>query len=173
LLNFLKTPLNRRKMDAWRARVDRIVGRPPGSDDGFSAEDISRSTTADFSKLSTWEIVCEEVLDTTHPCIYYERAQDELRRRGISAEDHKEMRRFAWLTAGWLNFEKMLWEWCKLGDRDILFAIDWQFRDGWISQRERDRLRRFAILHTSATTESPSPALASDVDSFEVPPPTR
>ena len=48
------------------------------------------------------------------------------------------------LMAGWLNDEKMLWDWCSLTEDDIYRAIDWQFRDGFISVIERDRLITFA-----------------------------
>jgi len=131
-------------MTAWTAWVDSIVREPPGTDEGFSAEDIARNAGIVFTNFSTWEIVCEEVLDTEHPRIYYARAKDELRRRGISDAEYAEMRRFAWLTAGWLNFEKMLWEWCSLTEQDIYRAIEWQFTDGWIVHAERDRLIEFA-----------------------------
>lgn len=144
LLNLLWSPLYRTQMAAWIAKVDCIVAEPPGSDVGFSVDDIIRNGETDFSKLTTWEIVCEEVLDTSYPCIYFERARDELRRRGISDEEYDQMRRFAWLTAGWLNFAMNLWEWRLLTDSDIHRAIDCQFRDGWISQSDRKRLTAFA-----------------------------
>ena len=132
--------MNRMRMSDWTAKVDRIVAEPPGTHDGFTQDDIDRNSKVDFSKLSTWEIVCEEVLDTTHPLVYFERARMELRLRGISDDEIDEMRRFAWLTAGWLNFEKMLWDWCSLDERDIYRAIEWQYSDGWISTTERVRL---------------------------------
>jgi hypothetical protein len=144
LLHLFTWRVYRAKMAAWTAKVDQIVREPPGTDDGFSPEDIARSARVVFTKLSAWEIVCEEVLDTMHPRVYYERARQELRQRGISDEEYGRMRRFAWLTAGWLNFEKMLWEWCSLNEKDIYQAIRWQFQEGWISRAERDRLLAFA-----------------------------
>jgi hypothetical protein len=72
--------------------------------------------------MTTWEIVCEEMVDTQHPRIYFERAREELRKRGITDAEFTEMRRFAWLTAGWLNFEMMLWDWCGLDQQDIYRA---------------------------------------------------
>jgi hypothetical protein len=140
-------------MAAWTAKVDQIVREPPGTDDGFSPDDIARNAKAVFTKISTWEIVCEEVLDTAHPRVYYDRARDELRHRGISDEEYDAMRRFAWLTAGWLNFEKMLWDWCSLNERDIYRAIDWQFSEGWISQAERDRCTEFAKRYVKSASE--------------------
>jgi hypothetical protein len=144
LLNLFGSPVNRARMAAWAAKVDRILQDSPGTVEGFSAESVARDAQADFSRFNNWEIVCEEVLDTTNSRVYFERAREELRRRGISDEEYTEMRRFAWLTAGWLNFEMLLWEWCHLDERDIHRAIDWQYTGGWISRTERDRRREFA-----------------------------
>jgi len=36
------------------------------------------------------------------------------------------MREFAWVTAGWLNYAKMVWDWANLDDTDIKRAINWQ-----------------------------------------------
>ena len=153
LLHLLGLPLNRSKMVNWAAKVDRIVSEPPGTDEGFTQDDMDRNRHATFENLTTWEIVCEEVLDTAHPRVYFDRARIELSRRGISDEEYQEMRRFAWLTAGWLNFEKMLWDWCSLDGRDIYRAIEWQFSDGWISMTERDRRRRFADRYASVAEQ--------------------
>ena len=136
--------LNRLKMRQWATKVEKLVRRDPGNDKGFSPVDIERSATSVFSTFSTWSIVCEEVLDTEFPCVYFERAHEELKRRGITADEILEMRRFAWLTAGWLNYEMMLWNWCHLDERDICRAIEWQFSDGWISCAERDRRIEYA-----------------------------
>ena len=141
-------------MATWTAKVDRIVNEPPGTDEGFTQDDIDRNRRASFEKLSTWEIVCEEILDTAHPRIYFERAWIELSRRGISEKEYQEMRRFAWLTAGWLNFEKMLWDWCSLDGSDIYRAIEWQFSDGWISKNERDRRRKFTDRYANVAEQS-------------------
>ncbi len=144
ILKSLKLPPNRAKMEGWIARVNRIVSKPAGSDDGLSPEAINLDAKVDFSKLSTWEIICEEMVDTQHSRVYFERAREELRRRGISEEEITEMRRFAWVTAGWLNFEKMLWDWVSLDEKDIYRAVDWQYSDGWITSEERDKRIVFA-----------------------------
>jgi hypothetical protein len=135
---------NRLRMARWAAEVDRIVSSPPGSDDGFTREQIENYSRTDFSRLSTWAIVCEEVLDTTFPRSYFVCARAELRRRGISDNEYGELRRFAWLTAGWLNYEKMLWDWCSLDEDAIRRAIERQFKEGWISLDEHDRRLEFA-----------------------------
>ena len=84
------------------------------------------------------------MLDTQFPSVYFERAHEELRRRGLSDDDINEMRYFAWLTAGWLNYECMLWEWVNLDENDIVRAIEWQYRDNWISAEERDQRLEYA-----------------------------
>ena len=33
------------------------------------------------------------------------------------------MRRFAWKTVGWLNYDKMMWEWGGLDEKDIEMAL--------------------------------------------------
>ncbi len=138
-------PTNHQKMLAWAASAREFAAKPPGSGEGFSAEEIDQYAHSDFSKLSTWTVVCEEVLDTQFPNVYFERGHEELRQRGLSNDDIAEVRYFAWLTAGWLNYERMLWDWVNLDESDIVRAIEWQYRDGWISAEERDR--RLAYVH--------------------------
>ncbi len=153
LFDLIGLPLNQTRMGLWTKRVEQIVRQPPGSDSEFSEESIARFAKTDFSRMSTWAIVCEEVLDTVFPVVYFQRARDELRRRGITDAEYQAMRRFAWLTAGWLNFEMMLWDWCSLNERDIQHAIQWQFSDGWISETERDRMIKFADRYSEVDGE--------------------
>ena len=109
-----------------------------------AAERLASSTkTFEPLMMSTWALVCEEVLDTEFPPEHYERVVAELYRRGISRTELDEMRAFAWETAGWLNFEKMLWDWCGLDADDISRSIDWQFREGEIDATERARRRGY------------------------------
>ena len=131
-------------MAEWAATVERIVSSPPGSDDGFSEESIERAGKVSFAEFSTWTIICEEVLDTQFARRYFERAKEELHRRGITDAEILEMRRFAWLTAGWLNFERRVWEWCNLDEKDIYTASEWQYSQGYISLDERDRRLEYA-----------------------------
>ena len=149
LLNLIAAPFNVSRMDAWTARVDRIVGNPPGCDDDFSDDSIAAFSGVDFRAMSTWTIVCEEVLDTTHPTIYHQRAREALNRRGITDTEYEEMRRFAWLTAGWLNFEKMLWDWVHLDENDILRALRLQFTEGLISKKAYDRSVAYTQRYTN------------------------
>lgn len=142
---------NSEKMAEWTATVERIVSKPPGSDDDRSPEDIERASKTSFAKCSTWEIICEEMLDTSFACVYFERAREELNRRGITDAEILEMRRFAWLTAGWLNFERSLWDWCSLDVQDIYLAIKWQYSGGYISAEERDRRIEFAKKYDTET----------------------
>ena len=87
--------------------------------------------------LSTWSIVCEEILDTEQEPVFYERFAAELKRRDLNDEEIDNMRVFAWRTAGWLNYEKMVWEWGKLDEKDIRKALYWQVEDGEITDEER------------------------------------
>jgi hypothetical protein len=89
--------------------------------------------------LSTWSLVCEEILDTVLRDEDYEASVCELYARGITPAELREMRAFAWATAGWLNYDKMLWDWCHLDEKDILLALDWQLKDGVISRAEYER----------------------------------
>ena len=143
--------LNRISMAIWASKIENFIRTPPGSDKGFSADYIAQEGQTDFSASSTWSIVCEEVLDTQFPCVHFDRSYAELRRRGIADAELVEMRRFAWLTAGWLNYEMMLWDWCRLDEKDIYRAIEWQFADGWISGAERDRRVAFAKRYDKMT----------------------
>lgn len=153
-------PANTAKMALWAAQVERFVGEPPGSDEGLSPESIERESKVTFSQFSTWSIVCEEVLDTQYARVYFERAREELHRRGITDAEMTEMRRFAWLTAGWLNFERGRWEWCNLDEQDIYQAIEWQHADGYIAADERDRriayAKRYDQQHALVAGDTPS-----------------
>ena len=46
------------------------------------------------------------------------------------------MRAFAWQTAGWLNFDKMLWEWVSLDEDHIRMALDCQLKEGLITPEQ-------------------------------------
>lgn len=149
--------VNRARMAAWEIQADRHVSELPGSDEGLSAEDLAREGGTSFSQFSTWAIVCEEVLDTQFSRAYFERAREEFHRRGIADDELTEMRRFAWLTAGWLNFDQGLWDWCHLDEKDIRRAIEMQHAGGFISDEERDRrmayLERYADADADANTD--------------------
>ena len=67
----------------------------------------------------------------TNPKQFY----SELLRRGFQEAELQEMRQLAWLTAGWLNYEKMMWEWTMLDESDIKIAIEWQHKDGIIDDQ--------------------------------------
>lgn len=115
--------------------------------DGALAEAAGRlapvGSYAPLPKFSTWELVCEEVVDTEYAPEYYERVLAELYRRGLTPEEVTTMRVFAWETAGWLNFEQMLWEWCSLSERDIELAIAWQLEGREISARKAEQMRAY------------------------------
>jgi len=89
-------------------------------------------------EFSTWALICEETVDTEYPSGWYDDVVAELARRGFSPEQVDRMWRFAWQTAGWLNFDKMLWDWVSLDEKDIKLALDWQLKGGLISRGQYD-----------------------------------
>lgn len=137
-------------MARWAAKVDQLVQEAPGSDEGFSPESIERDYEVSFSRYSNWAIVCEEVLDTQFSKAYFARARAELLSRGFVETEIEEMRKFAWLTAGWLNFVCLVWDWCGMDEQDIYRAIERQFSDGYISAEERDSRIAYAKRYESS-----------------------
>jgi len=136
----------------WKSVCDEILLKPfppQSSSSDFSTEDIERDGRVSFAKLSNWEIVCQEVLDTEFSHVYYQKCYDELRRRGKTEQDIFEMRRLAWYTAGWYNFPMMLWDWVSLGESDILRAIELLYDKKQISQEQRVEFENFVKLHAS------------------------
>ena len=101
-------------------------------------------TYAPLTKMSTWELICEEVVDSEYKEEHYERVVAELLRRGITPAELEEMRVFAWETAGWLNYEKKLWDWTGMDEKDIRRAIDMQLESREIKSEEH--ARRIAYL---------------------------
>jgi hypothetical protein len=87
-------------------------------------------------KMSTWALICEEMVDTSHEIEHWLRVAAELKRRGIYGKELEEMRMFAWRTAGWLNFEKCLWNWIGLDGEDIRKALVYQFQTNEITEKE-------------------------------------
>jgi hypothetical protein len=94
-------------------------------------------------KMSIWSLVCEEMVDTEYSAEHYERVLAELLRRNLGSAEIEEMRIFAWRTAGWLNFDKMVWDWCSLDEADILRAIEWQVKDGVISDESANEMKAY------------------------------
>jgi len=89
---------------------------------------------ANWPAISTWHLVCEEILDTTHDDWWLDDILAELGRRGFSDDQIHCLRTLAWATVGWLNWELMLWEWCTLGEDDIRRALRLQLERGLISR---------------------------------------
>ncbi len=92
-----------------------------------------------LSDRSCWSLVCEEVIDTDHNPEGYDAVYSELMRRGFGPDDVDDMRRFAWRTAGWLNYDMMVWDWVSLDEGDIFRALDWQLHDLLIDQHKYDQ----------------------------------
>jgi len=134
--------------EAWKNVCDEILTKPfPPQMSDFPEESLERDRRLDFSKLSNWQIICEEVLDTEHSHIYQQKCHEELIRRGKSEQDIFEMREFAWYTAGWLNFPMMVWDWVNLDESDLLLAINWLFMYEQITDRQRQEFEDFVRLH--------------------------
>jgi hypothetical protein len=91
---------------------------------------------ANWSKFSTWQLICEEILDTEHEPHWLDDIVAELGRRGFSVSQIQGMQRFAWRTAGWLNYDLMVWDWCNLDASDIRRALQRQLEMGIVSERE-------------------------------------
>lgn len=135
----------------WKNACDELLAKPfppQNSSSDFSAENIERDNRASFAKLSNWEIVCQEVLDTKFSHVYYQKCYDELRTRGKSEQDIFEMRKLAWYTTGWYNFPMMLWDWVKLDESDILRAIELLYDKKQISQEQRIEFESFVKIHS-------------------------
>jgi hypothetical protein len=131
----------------WSIRVQYILQKPyPPEDflDMVSKEDKEwASYLSPSPEYSTWEIVCQEILDTKMPNIYYKKCYEELAKRGYSDEQIHAMRKFAWLTAGWFNFEKMLMDWVSLSERDIITAINMQLEAKLINEGQKKAMVSF------------------------------
>ena len=61
----------------------------------------------------------------------------------------REMRVFAWKTAGWLNFEMMVWDWVSLDENDILLAILWLRRRREISRQDAKSMKDYVARYTT------------------------
>jgi hypothetical protein len=133
-------PTPARMVVITREFVDRILQTGPLAEARRRAQDGSARprNTAHWHKFSSWALICEEILDTEHPTDWYDDILAELGRRGFTFEQIDAMRRFAWETVGWLNYDKMLWEWCGLDEKDIKLALDWQLREGRIARPQYD-----------------------------------
>jgi hypothetical protein len=59
------------------------------------------------------------------------------------------------LTAGWLNYEKMLWEWVHLDQEDVERAVQWQFEDKLINDEERCAMIEFIKKHEGEPAAAP------------------
>ncbi|HLW65224.1 MAG TPA: hypothetical protein VKS79_07895 [Gemmataceae bacterium] len=121
---FIETVIRSGKLGRARDRVQNGTARP--------------SPKATPGAFSAWSLVCEEILDTEHDDDWYDTIWTELTRRGFTTKQIESMRRFAWRHAGWLNYDRMLWEWVNLDENDIKIALELQLKDGVISQQQFD-----------------------------------
>ncbi|MDR2626292.1 MAG: hypothetical protein LBC37_08165, partial [Zoogloeaceae bacterium] len=131
---------------SWHLVVSSILKNPyPPATSSTASEDKEwrkgwRYSTYHFDHLPLWTLICEEAVDTEYSPCYYQCIYREIMRRGISEEEFRTARKFMWLTAGWLNFKCMLWEWTRLDETDIRKAIKMQYRHGLIGEKKRKRM---------------------------------
>jgi hypothetical protein len=103
-----------------------------------------------WRSFGNWQLVCEDLLDTENDPRFVRMCYDELRRRGLAHKTIQEMHFFAWLTVGWLNYEKALWEWVALGQEDVETAISLQLKDGLITESEHRKMLAYVREHAGA-----------------------
>jgi asparagine synthetase B (glutamine-hydrolysing) len=48
-----------------------------------------------------------------------------------------------WLTAGWLNFPKMYWNWVDLDEKDIRTAIEMQYKEKIIGKKKMKKMNDY------------------------------
>jgi len=131
-------------LKAWDRRIAPILSKPfPPVDEP------KREQVPNWGKLSTWSLICEEALDTEPPPGLLTQFYHELVRRGFTDHEIQEMRHFAWLTGGWLNFEKSLWEWGHLDESDIKIAIQFQQKESLIDSETVDWMLRYLTERAS------------------------
>jgi len=82
-----------------------------------------------YDKMSCWDLIGEEIIDTEHPPEEYDAIYAELVGRGFTPSEIDEMRALGSRTLGWLNYEKMLWDWVSLNESDIIRALDLQLEE--------------------------------------------
>ena len=92
-----------------------------------------------FETSSCWSVVCEEIIDTDHEPEGYDAVYAELIRRGFSADDIDEMRKLAWRTAGWLNYDMMLWDWGSLDESDMRRALGLKLKKRLMRKKTYER----------------------------------
>jgi hypothetical protein len=127
----------------WNIEVKRILKKeypPKKSSYKLSDEQIEHDKKLDFSSFKIWNLICEEAVDTEHSYMHYTKIYEEILSRGISVEEINKARKFMWLTAGWLNFVKMLWEWVDLDEKDIRMAIEMQYKERIISKEKMEKM---------------------------------
>ena len=135
--------------------VDRVIETGPLAEARRRTQDgLARpKNNARWEKFSSWALICEEILDTEHSADWYDDIIAELGRRGLTLEQIDAMRRFAWETVGWLNYDKVLWEWVTLDEEDTKLALEWQLRGGRTTQQQY--ATELAFLERAARLSQP------------------
>lgn len=133
--------LSRKGVPQATFSIDHILaqGRLTEARERFRLGQADPDKTAKYSHRPTWQLVCEEVLDTDFDPPVYDAIYAELLRRGYDDRTIDDLRRLAWETAGWMNYDLMLWEWTVLEESDMKTALDLQRERGLIGAIEQER----------------------------------
>jgi hypothetical protein len=130
----------------WNIDVALIMKKeypPKESSFKLSEEKIEEDKKLSFNKSGIWNLICEEAVDTEHSYIYYTKIYEEILNRGMSVEEINKARKFMWLTAGWLNFVKMYWNWVNLDEKDIRTAIEIQYKEKIIEKKKMEKMNEY------------------------------
>jgi hypothetical protein len=131
------------QLGEWNITVENILKEeyPPKEDS--SLEEIERYKKLNLQNINVWELICTEAIDTEYPNIYYQKVYEAILKRGFSEEEIKISRKFTWLTAGWLNFSKMAWDWTNLDKNDIKLAIKMQYEEKLIDKNQKEAMEKY------------------------------
>lgn len=138
----------------WAAKIANILAKPYPP-----TVDPNPDQKPQWVKFGNWALICEDVLDTEVDPRFVRMCYDELKRRGLDDTMIQEMHRVAWLTVGWLNYERMLWEWVHLDQDDVEHAIDWLHKDQLISKNEHNELMAFVTKWGGEPTDAAAASL--------------
>jgi hypothetical protein len=130
----------------WDQSVEKILSNkypPEKSSYNPTNDSLLRDGNIDFRNSSIWDLFCEEVVDTEHTHIFYQKLIEEIKSRGMSDIEIYQTRKFVWLTAGWMNFEKKVWDWVSITEEDIVRAIEWQNEDKLIDLDQKAKMLEY------------------------------
>lgn len=123
----------------WETRIGLVVAARPLP----PTDEASPASSPWVKARSICELACMEMLDGEPSPGELAMWYQELRCRGMSESHLQQLRKFLWLTAGWLNFEMKRWEWNRLDENDVERAIDLQLQKGLIDEPTAADMRAY------------------------------